>query len=182
MSIILQNISSLIHISGSGSDNIIYDTENVFINENENTNENTNENENDYKIGVLTLILIIWCSLIIGTIILTYCSLGLIVLYDYIKELIQKCNCNYNCNCKFKKKKIKIIPITQIVIDYNNNNNECSICLNEMNEPKETTKLIYCNHTFHSDCINNWINTCKNELKIITCPLCRSHIIFNRYY
>jgi hypothetical protein len=171
MSIILYNISSLIHISGSGSQNIIYDNKNVFINENINENENENENENDYKIGVLTLILIIWCSLIIGTIILTYCSLGLIVLYNYIKELIQK--------CKFKhKKKIKIIPITQIVIDYN----ECSICLNEMNEPNETTKLIYCNHTFHSECINNWINTCKKELKIITCPLCRSHVIFNRYY
>ena len=96
MSIILYNISSLIHNSGSGS-------------ENENINENVfiNENENDYKIGVLPIILIVWGSIIVGTIVLAYCSLGLIVLYDYIKELIQKCKCNCNCNCKFKKKKNK---------------------------------------------------------------------------
>lgn len=55
---------------------------------------------------------------------------------------------------------------------------ECCICLSPMREEIFKTE---CNHSFHTDCIMQWLNT--ND----TCPICRGNIlsskhISNRYY
>lgn len=42
----------------------------------------------------------------------------------------------------------------------------CSICFLKLNGDKYILK---CNHLFHTDCLNNWINKGKGT----TCPLCR---------
>lgn len=47
---------------------------------------------------------------------------------------------------------------------------ECSICQNEY-EPNQKVKKFTCNHIFHENCIDIWLN--KNS----TCPLCRKYII-----
>jgi len=43
--------------------------------------------------------------------------------------------------------------------------NDCPICLSLF---KSTVRSLPCNHTFCSDCINNWF-ACGTQ----TCPLCR---------
>lgn len=47
---------------------------------------------------------------------------------------------------------------------------ECSICIST--ESGELKTLV-CNHTFHSQCINTWLDT-KSE-----CPICRTEIVHN---
>lgn len=45
--------------------------------------------------------------------------------------------------------------------------NECSICLNNNEKEKYTTQ---CNHTFHKDCLDEWLTYST------TCPQCRTTI------
>ena len=51
-------------------------------------------------------------------------------------------------------------------INVESNNNECSICLDDINNG-EPTRVLDCNHIFHRDCVEKWINTYS------TCPYCR---------
>ena len=44
---------------------------------------------------------------------------------------------------------------------------ECSICLEKITEEK---KLLKCNHEFHKECINLWLNEKKE------CPVCRASV------
>lgn len=50
---------------------------------------------------------------------------------------------------------------------------ECSIC-STGDDSVEIVKLKTCDHIYHSDCLNRWINT--NNI----CPLCRKTIIVDR--
>lgn len=52
----------------------------------------------------------------------------------------------------------------------NSCSNNCSICLTNMDD---NLHVLTCKHTFHKECINNWIK------KSTTCPICRS--IITRY-
>ena len=52
----------------------------------------------------------------------------------------------------------------------NEDNTECSICLQE-NHHKHKFVKTKCDHVFHKRCLAKWINT-KN-----TCPLCRNNIL-----
>ncbi|KAJ4955738.1 hypothetical protein NE237_012521 [Protea cynaroides] len=48
------------------------------------------------------------------------------------------------------------------------NDNPCPICLAEY-QPKETLRTIpHCQHSFHADCIDEWLRT------NVTCPVCRT--------
>ncbi|XP_042509577.1 putative RING-H2 finger protein ATL69 [Macadamia integrifolia] len=48
------------------------------------------------------------------------------------------------------------------------NNDPCSICLSEF-RPKETIRYLPdCKHSFHADCIDEWLRMSA------TCPLCRN--------
>jgi hypothetical protein len=60
----------------------------------------------------------------------------------------------------------KVIFIKKLYFNkVNNNNEECSICLEPMD--KNTIVITYCNHTFHDDCIKKMLDY-NNK-----CPLCR---------
>ncbi|KAG5626029.1 hypothetical protein H5410_011247 [Solanum commersonii] len=48
----------------------------------------------------------------------------------------------------------------------------CSICLVEFEKEHVVCQLPRCNHVFHMDCIEKWLERCQ-----FTCPLCRSLLI-----
>lgn len=48
---------------------------------------------------------------------------------------------------------------------------QCAVCLSEFEEGEKVRKL-QCNHTFHKDCLDNWLKLC-----FATCPLCRSKVL-----
>lgn len=47
------------------------------------------------------------------------------------------------------------------------NNNQCTICLNNLFKPY----VLACGHTFHKSCISRWLK--KNHM----CPLCRTPVV-----
>lgn len=61
----------------------------------------------------------------------------------------------------------------QPLIENENNNNACSICLDLLMNPNDShdnnhdAVQILCSHTFHKNCIQVWF------LKSLSCPLCR---------
>ena len=51
----------------------------------------------------------------------------------------------------------------------------CSICLNPLKRTRGTREL-WCGHSFHSSCINDWKEIGKN-----TCPVCRKKFDVSKY-
>ncbi|KAL2498769.1 RING-type domain-containing protein [Abeliophyllum distichum] len=49
---------------------------------------------------------------------------------------------------------------------------ECAVCLSKYEEEDEIRKLKKCNHTFHKDCLDTWL-----QQDWATCPLCRSMVL-----
>lgn len=62
----------------------------------------------------------------------------------------------------------KTISYEELLND--NNDDDCTICLEEFNNDEEIVKL-KCNHLFHLKCIDDWIE--KNQ----SCPLCRLNLL-----
>ena len=48
---------------------------------------------------------------------------------------------------------------------------ECSVCLLS-NENPDKNDVTLCNHTFHKNCLSNWLNICPKK----SCPICRDCI------
>jgi len=53
--------------------------------------------------------------------------------------------------------------------------NSCSICLNPLKKTRGTREL-WCGHSFHTSCINDWKDIGKN-----TCPVCRKKFDVSKY-
>lgn len=51
-------------------------------------------------------------------------------------------------------------------------NEECSVCLEEI-ENKNRAFLEECGHSFHTKCLNSWINNSPFNMPTYLCPLCR---------
>lgn len=49
---------------------------------------------------------------------------------------------------------------------------ECSVCLSTFEEGEEIRKLKQCNHTFHKNCLDTWL-----QQDWATCPLCRRSVL-----
>ena len=48
---------------------------------------------------------------------------------------------------------------------------ECAVCLSQISEGESVRKL-KCRHTFHKDCLDEWLQQC-----LATCPLCRAKVL-----
>jgi len=81
--------------------------------------------------------------------------------------------CSHIANeCMRSIKKYKCLKSVIITSDDEENLlNECSICL-EQYKKKEKIINLSCHHTFHAECIKEWLNKDNN-----TCPQCREIII-----
>ena len=53
--------------------------------------------------------------------------------------------------------------------------NTCAICLNPLKKTRGTREL-WCGHSFHTSCINDWKEIGKN-----TCPVCRKKFDVSKY-
>jgi len=70
-------------------------------------------------------------------------------------------------------KEFKTILDKTALVNKNNTfleDNECSICFDSMEHSKN---ILRCGHSFHEECINEWIKIKPN------CPLCRIYIQLN---
>ncbi|EAS06275.2 anaphase-promoting complex subunit 11 RING-H2 finger protein (macronuclear) [Tetrahymena thermophila SB210] len=67
-----------------------------------------------------------------------------------------------------QEKKVPSLSESQI-----NGKQTCSICLIEFNSDEQIRQTI-CNHTFHSQCLNDWLQ--KND----NCPICRQEFGINQ--
>ncbi|KAK4488629.1 hypothetical protein RD792_004398 [Penstemon davidsonii] len=59
--------------------------------------------------------------------------------------------------------------LASVVIEDNNDNGECTVCLSEF-EPNEQLRFLPCSHVFHAECVDSWLLTSR------TCPLCMSAV------
>ena len=95
-------------------------------------------------------------------------------LYLIIKCVIYRSNYEYNINRQIE-------AINNEIYNYNYNtvkivneidNEDCSICLDKLYDEESNKEIISldCNHLFHKECVDPWVNTNKN------CPLCKRNI------
>jgi hypothetical protein len=63
-----------------------------------------------------------------------------------------------------------------IRVHYNDKLTNCSICLDEfiVENNNNICKLIQCSHYYHHNCIEKWYNSQYDNLKQLSCPICRS--------
>jgi len=84
-----------------------------------------------------------------------------------------------------KKKKTMVVPYyneTDHFPQFEENakeNENCTICMDSI--PPSELFLTRCNHTFHSDCLRKWIESCLDDSeegkeRMAVCPVCRSEI------
>lgn len=65
---------------------------------------------------------------------------------------------------------LKTIPVIPFNTKDFKDGLECSVCLSEVSEGEKARILPKCNHGFHVDCIDMWLQS------HITCPLCRNPV------
>ncbi|RHN64501.1 putative transcription factor C2H2 family [Medicago truncatula] len=54
----------------------------------------------------------------------------------------------------------------------------CAVCLNKLKMEDEVRELMNCDHVFHKECIDKWLeHGHDNENHNQTCPLCRAPLI-----
>jgi len=51
---------------------------------------------------------------------------------------------------------------------------ECPACYTPLKQ--KPVKKTQCNHSFHQQCLNSWIDTCTRSGRTPTCPYCRRRI------
>lgn len=75
----------------------------------------------------------------------------------------------FGCNCN-KPEEDDDEDDVKTIGSTDTDNDNCSICLDELDKPKSQCILEKCGHIYHNQCIKTW--TKKNN----TCPLCRAEI------
>ena len=53
-------------------------------------------------------------------------------------------------------------------------NEICAICLENISSEDQHPNYFNCQHKFHSNCVNQWIQTKLNEDTIPACPTCKN--------
>ena len=97
--------------------------------------------------------------------ILSVCSVyGLCYLFNKIKS--------FNKNDDSLNESINIDSLNTLIVCDELPENNCSICLEEFKN-EDILKKLTCDHIFHKDCLQPWINNNNNK----TCPLCRRVVV-----
>ncbi len=65
----------------------------------------------------------------------------------------------------------RISCILHGINEINNLHEECTVCYN--NILLHNRRTLICGHTFHSNCLSIWFQTCRNSNLPLTCPICR---------
>ena len=93
-------------------------------------------------------------------------------IYEQFKQ------CSDSCHTFFKQEEYcdQCCKTSVLSIQHTNEiiNEECAICITDNNS---NSISLNCNHTYHSECINPWVQQCKIQENIPTCPLCKANII-----
>ena len=108
-------------------------------------------------------------NIFFSLVILTFTSVQLVKCYyrieNYIVNRINERNQRIN-----NRRPLNINSINTLVVCEELPDNTCSVCLEEFKED-DIIKKLNCNHIFHKDCLEPWLNNNRN------CPLCRQNII-----
>ena len=116
---------------------------------------NTSEDEEDSNIIFIDTVFYMLCMITIIP------SLTRCIYVSYIKNRVNDNNNN----------QVSLIDNVQsLIITDEQPEDVCSICLEEFEYNQELKKL-KCNHIFHKECLESWINDKK------ICPLCRTGIL-----
>jgi len=91
-------------------------------------------------------------------------ALLMIYIIAFVSSICFLCSCYRYDNSH--RQQIISLPIQILVI--NNQNEECSICMDTDNNSEWS--ILQCGHKFHGECISTWLLT--NQ----TCPICRIRI------
>ncbi len=108
---------------------------------------------NIFIVIVVLFFMLSICLIILSIII---CIYNILFIPEYTDENIEMTNLDFSNY---------IIPIDI-------NEEECVICFDNLDEQYKV-KMINCNHIFHKECINKWLNVKR------TCPCCRTSIYEN---
>ena len=140
---------------------------NIFFNEQEKivSIQNYRKQYKNYNLNIQSLI--INCSAINNIINSIYYENS----YSKLDEIYNRFNTitnNYYESIEILEKTTpnnNIIEFETVVLD--NNNTECIICKDNMNNNNNPVKLVKCGHIYHKECLLHWLKR-KNE-----CPICR---------
>mgnify|MGYP001166723081 CR=1 FL=1 len=102
-------------------------------------------------------------EIVLGFIFTAFTSIQLIKFYNIIKNNV------YNRRRRTFNR-INIDSLNTIILCEQLSDNICSVCLDEFKDG-DTIKKLNCNHIFHKDCLEPWLNNNRN------CPLCRQNIV-----
>ena len=132
----------------------------------------TNHNITDNGSNVSDEAVLYLAGFMCFTLLATHCSVTLCGMWDnrerdrysYLEDIRIRNNINERVERRrniLKEIKIKEYDESLLIHD-----SECCICLDKF-EDGEKISTLKCNHCFHEECIDNWLQ------KNLTCPLCR---------
>ena len=91
------------------------------------------------------------------------------------------CNLSCECNCKFgEKSSTNNNSDVTLAIKNELTSDICPICLDKIHSIFKKKSTLHCGHTFHTLCIENWVESCPtniNDKTKATCPECRKEFV-----
>uniref|UniRef100_A0A6C0FBL6 RING-type domain-containing protein n=1 Tax=viral metagenome TaxID=1070528 RepID=A0A6C0FBL6_9ZZZZ len=98
-------------------------------------------------------------------------GIGIVVMFAGLTMMRVFINEHYAFKEWYDMQKIKqVINKNAPQSNYKNGNEECTICLEELNN--KIVRTLHCKHVFHKECIDKWVFTDHNS-----CPNCNGDII-----
>ncbi|KAJ8759576.1 hypothetical protein K2173_007205 [Erythroxylum novogranatense] len=77
----------------------------------------------------------------------------------------------YNAELGLKKELREMLPVIVYKESLSIRDTQCPVCLGEYQAEDRLQQIPSCGHTYHMDCINNWL------VNHTTCPLCRLSLV-----
>ena len=151
----------------------------VVINTTLNTTLNTNEGKRE--LGIVGIILLVWC---IG---IPVCSCICGCCVSCCKDLCSTVRTRSSSSFSLPTKKNTVhtnyeldnstilkMNLENANKEIENYDNNCTICLGNLKGKKV---ILNCGHSYHVGCINSWIQSQFKKDIVSLCPLCRQIII-----